>query len=166
MRIIIAICGLMLAFPCLNFVLNAGESKPAEPTAEQLAIAKDALAKRGAKYKAVPDPQGERTAHIFEMPKAMTDTDVKGLPDLPFLFGLSLQNTQVTDAGLKELKDLKNLSVLGLSYTQVTDAGLKELKDHKSLIFLNLAGTKVTDAGMKDLKALENLTGLSLHATK
>ncbi len=157
----LAICSLnLLPAPA------ATDLKPAEPSEKQLEAAKEAYAKFGAKYAADTNPKTEQTVHLFRMPKTTTDADLKGLPDLPFSFGLGLISTQVTDAGLKELKELKQLTTLDLEGTQVTDAGLKELKELKQLAELNLSRTKVTDAGLKELKELKQLTTLNLEGTQ
>ena len=62
------------------------DSKPAEPSAEQLAAAKEAYAKFGGQYGAVANPKTNQTIHLFRMRDTTTDADLKGLPDLPFPF--------------------------------------------------------------------------------
>ncbi len=62
----------------------------AEPTEKQLAAAKEAYAKFGARYSATKDQK----EHVFTMPRTTTDTDLKGLPALPFRFVLNLQDTR------------------------------------------------------------------------
>ena len=105
--------GLAGVLCCQCAISRAAEPAPAEPTAQQLADAKEAYAKHGAAYEPVVNPQTKQTAHIFWMPKSTTDGDLKGIPDLPFRFGLYLDNSKITDTGVKELKDLKNLISLG-----------------------------------------------------
>ncbi len=157
---------LAIVFLCISAAPRAGEPTPTEPTAKQLADAKEAYAKHGAVYEPVINPETKQAAHVFWMPKSTTDADLKGVPDLPFRFGLYLENTRITDAGVKELKELKNLISLELGHTQVTDAAVKELKDLKNLASLELGYTQVTDAGMTDLKQLTNLAHLVLGNTK
>jgi internalin A len=167
MRTIVLI-GLLLAILSVNLIaapLPRNLKPIPEPTAEQLIAAKEAYAKHGAKYDTsiLCMKDGD---HVFLMPFETTDADLKGLPNLPFRFGLSLYCTQVTDAGLKELKELKNLTALHVN-TNVTDTGRKELKEFKNLAHLSLyAATNVTDAGMKEIKNLKSLTALDLTATK
>ena len=121
---------LALAIYSLNLmaVQGADDPKPVQPTKEQLEDAKEAYAKFGAKYEVTTELKTKQTSHRFVMPTSTTDAELKGLPDLPFSFGLNLSVSQVTDAGLKELKQLKQLNSLELSLTEVTDAGLKELQ--------------------------------------
>src|SRR5262249_39693391 len=112
----------------------AKQPQGGQPTPEQLQAAKDAFAKAGDVHKEVFDQPTNRTIAVFVMLESTKDADLKGLPDLPFGFGLSLGRTKVTDAGLKELKDLKQLTWLDLEGhllkgNGVTDTGLKELKD-------------------------------------
>ncbi len=135
--------------------------KPPEPTDQRVAAAKEAYAKHGAEY-AEGSQKGQ---HTFTMPEKTTDADLKGLPDLPFRFDLSLGNTMVTDAGLKEIRELKNLDSLNLSRTKITDAGLKVLGDLPNLKSLDLVGTQVTGAGFKELKGFKNLAYLNLSHT-
>src|SRR5258708_3031651 len=67
---------------------------------------------------------GERfPVYVQRSGVALTDGDLRKLPDIPFVFGLNLRQTQVTDAGLKELARHPALISLGLSGTQVTDLG-------------------------------------------
>jgi hypothetical protein len=153
--IVMSILALAIYFVNLMAAPAPTDPKPVQPTAKQLADAKEAYAKFGAKYGTTKNPKTEQTFHSFFMPNTTTDADLKGLPDPPFSFGLDLISTKVTDAGLKELKELKELTSLNLLFTQVTDAGLKELKELKELqqlTVLYLARTKVTDAGVKELK--------------
>ena len=119
-------------------------TEPPEPTNEQLAAAKNEYAKFGATYEPFTNQKTKQTFHHFIMPPKTTDADLKGLPNLPFSFGLNLQDTQVTDAGLKELKELKNLTILNLRGTRVTDVGMKELKNLQNVWWLLLDGTQVT----------------------
>jgi internalin A len=132
--------------------------KPAE-----LAAANEAYAKFGATHEANFNPQTNQILHTFKMPMATTDANLKGIPQLPFSFGLDLFRTKVTDAGMKEIKELKNLTYLGLWLTKVTDAGLKDIKELKNLTRLSLTSTQVTDAGLKEIKELQNLTALDLN---
>jgi hypothetical protein len=101
--------GIFLALIVVSSALLQAEPKPGEPSAEQLAAAKEAYAKHGAEYRAVSDPQTKRTTHTFHLPIPTTDEDLAEMPDLPFPFELYLANTEVGDEGLKELKKLKNL---------------------------------------------------------
>jgi Leucine Rich repeat len=140
------------------------DPKLPDPTAEQLAAAKQAYGKHGANYE-----DGTKiglkhflTVHIFGMRRA-TDADLKDLPNLPFYFALTLSGAKVTDAGLKELRNLRNLTVLIVADTQVSSEGMKELKHLKNLRYLNLECTKVTDVGLKELKELRNLKELILR---
>jgi RNA polymerase sigma factor (sigma-70 family) len=144
----------------------AERKPPAEGTEEQLVAAKEAYAKFGAEYQISLNPQTRHVLHGFSLPPNTTDADLKGLPDLPFRFALSLIGAQVTDAGMKEIKGLKNLAHLRIGNTKVTDAGLKEIKELKNLTFLGLRNTKVTDDGLKELKDLKNLTSLYLTSTQ
>ncbi len=140
------------------------DPKLLEPTAEQLAAAKEAYAKHGAIYIASDIPAMQKfflTKHVFSMRDA-TDADLKGLPDLPFYFALTLSESKITDAGLNELKNLKNLTLLDLSKTKVGDKGMKAVKELKNLRYLSLEHTKVTAAGPKELKELKNLEVLIL----
>jgi hypothetical protein len=130
MRIIV-LCGLLLAVFSVNLVAGSAPADPKpipEPTPEQLTAAKEAYAKFGAEHDYIAK------IHLFLMPQGTTDADLKGLPDLPFQFGLDLICPKVTDAGLKELTALKNLTTLYLDGTKVTDNGLKELKNLKNLM--------------------------------
>lgn len=154
----------------------SGEPKPVAPTAEQLANAKEAYAKFGtlefglSEQSAWPDgfPAAE---HTFRINVAAVKGGLKGLPDLPFPFGLNFQFTGVTDVELKELRNLKNLISLDVSNSQfldmnpnrISDVGVRELKDCKNLASLNLGRTDVTGAGLKNLP---NLTALILDGTK
>jgi hypothetical protein len=133
-----------------------------EPTAKDLAAAKEAYGKLGAEYESRFEPRTKLAVHSFQMPKTTTDADLMRLPILPFRFALSLYKTKVTDAGMKELKQLKYLVLLDLSETQVTDVGLTEVKELRNLTILFLERTKVTDDGLADLKQLKNLTYLDL----
>ena len=135
---------------------------PFEPIPEQLIVAKQAYEKLGASYSTDTDPWSRRVTHYFKMPRSTTDADLKNLPNLPFRFGLDLEETRVTDAGLKELIDFKSLSGLVLTRTEVTDAGLKSLSSLGNLTRLGLAHTQVTDGGLLYLIRLKNLTRLSL----
>ncbi len=151
------------------------DPKLLEPTAEQLAAAKEAYAKHAAEYEDVASTQPAMkreflTTHIFtlrtrnfKLRRDTTDDDLKGLPNLPFYFAFCLSSTKVTEQGMKELNRLTNLTSLNLSETNVTDAVLKELKDLKNLRYLNLKYTKVTDVGLKELSGLRNLKELILR---
>ena len=77
-----------------------------------MAAAIKSYAKFGAAHRCGTDWQTTLTLHYFMMPETTTDAQLKGLPDLPFRFGLELFRTNVTDAGIKELRDLKNLAGL------------------------------------------------------
>ncbi len=112
----LAICSLnVMAVPAPT------DPKPAEPTKEQLEAAKEAYAKFGGKYETDTNLKTKQITRRFTMPITTTDGDLKGLPDLPFSFGLYLNSTKVTDAGLKELKELKQLTTLNINFTgQVT----------------------------------------------
>ncbi|MCE9531556.1 MAG: hypothetical protein K8T89_10610 [Planctomycetes bacterium] len=123
-----------------------------EPTVEQLAAAKEAFAKLGAKYECVNAEGVEQSFHVFYMPKKTIDADLKKLPDLPFNFVLSLTGTKVTDDGLKELKSLKNLFSLYLSGDKITDRAVNEIKELKKLASLSLCDTKITKAGVMKLR--------------
>jgi hypothetical protein len=145
------------------------EPKLLEPTAEQLAAAKEAFAKHGAVYEASRDPAMKRaflTVHVFSLRGNTTDTDLNGLPDPPFYFALTLSSTKVTVKGMKELRNLRNLTFLDLSETDVTDEVLKELNVLTNLRYLSLKHTKVTDDGLKELKNLEKLRELILRSAK
>ncbi len=140
-----------------------------EPTAEQLAAAKEAYETFGADYEFQIDTVTKQTFHVFKMPSETIDEDLKGLPKLPFGFGLSFMITKVTDARLKELNELNvrgHLIWVDPNLTKITDSGLKELKDLKNLTWLDLSGTKITDAGLKELKGLKNLTNLNVRRTQ
>lgn len=144
------------------------DPKLLEATEEQLAAAKEEFAKHGARYIASMDPAMKElflTTHVFSM-RFATDADLKGLPDLPFYFALSINGSNVTDKGLKELKNLKHLTLLEANETNVGDEGMKELKVLENLRRLSLQHTKVTDAGLKELKELKNLKELILGNTK
>jgi hypothetical protein len=97
----------ILAVAIYSLNLMAVDPKPVQPTKEQLEAAKQAYAKFGAQYEPYTNQKTKQTFHSFTMPMTTTDAALKGLPDLPFSFGLVLRSRQVTDAGLKELKDLK-----------------------------------------------------------
>ena len=86
--------------------------KTAEPTAQQIAAAIEAYGERGATYELIPLPGEKRSRHVFTMPVDTTDGHLENLPDLPFCFGLNLDNAKVTDAGMSYLKRLKNLEEL------------------------------------------------------
>jgi hypothetical protein len=67
----VGICWLVLAIFASDLVAVPlpSDSKPIpEPTAEQLAAAKEAYAKIGTEYKAVSDPLTMQTIHRFKMP--------------------------------------------------------------------------------------------------
>ncbi len=196
MRTIAIIWLVLAALACYFSNLKAAPAPRdwiTEPTAAQLAAAKEAYAKHGASYRCYTDPRTKQTTHLFIMPDEATDANLKDLPDLPFRFALILGGTgelshlklsndsEVTDAGLNELKELKNLTELSLFNTNVTDAGLKELKDLKNLVRLDLGSTsiigievngaplkhsRVTGAGLTELKDLKKLSELSLFNTK
>jgi hypothetical protein len=72
------------------------DPKPAEPTAEQLQAAKEAYGKQGAKYSCDTDPQTKQRFHQFSMPPKTTDAELKNLPDLPFHFGLDLEQARIS----------------------------------------------------------------------
>src|SRR5262249_505232 len=110
---LLAIFALSIFSMNLLAVPAPADPKPAEPTEEQLAAAKEAYARFGATYELFTGPKA-KTKHVFRLPPMKTDADLKGLPDLPFAFSLSLARTKVTDAGLKELKELKHLTGLDL----------------------------------------------------
>lgn len=181
---------------CVGFALLFGglsasgqEKKPVKPTARQIEAARGALAKLGARFDLLADPQTNWSDVVVEMPFNTTDAYLKTLhrlPVIPFPFQLSLINTQVTGDGLRELKALKYLSVLHLGERQLTDKGIRALREINMLHVLsnaksnddqppakaadvtsfNLRGTNVTDAGLKELKNLNNLTSLILNGTK
>jgi hypothetical protein len=142
---------------------KTAEEKPPAP-AEQLEAAKEAYAEFGAEYD--NDSPATQGIPCFKLPPSTTDANLKGLPNLPFRFGLNLHGTHVTDAGLKELKNLKNLTSLYVGDTQVTDGGMKELKVFKKLARLHLWSTKLTDKGLKELGEIKSLTNLSLYNTE
>jgi internalin A len=134
---------------------------PRKPTQKQLDAAIEAFKAVGGRLEKDSDPQ---SMPIFRMGDG-TDEDLKKLPDVPFLFGLNLGNSQVTDAGLKELASLKNLSALELDHTKVTNAGMKELTELKYLQALSLWSTKITDVGLKEIAKLKNLSWLLLDGS-
>ena len=148
--------------------LARADSKPGDPTKEQMEAAKKAYAQVGGELIPYKHPLTKATYAQFNFDKktkSLTDEDLKDLPDLPIAFMLDFEScAKVTDNGLKHLKKLKNLHGLGLRGTQVTDAGLKDIKD-LPLIDLVLGQTKVTDGGLKELRGLKNLVVLWLHDT-
>lgn len=151
----------------------------------QLQAAKLAYAKHGAEYTLATDPMTNEQVHVFRMPRETLDSDLEGLPDLPFDFGLDLRDTRVTDAGLMTLRGLEKLSYVILPGA-LTDRKLQALRENgllhalplagtndgmrptrdEDLTFLSLFSTQVTSAGLKELRGLKNLTHLNLRGTQ
>jgi hypothetical protein len=74
---------LALAICSLNLLAAPADPKPAEPTDDQLAAAKEAYAKLGATHQLTPfggDPQTNQRLHLFSMPATTTDADLKACP--------------------------------------------------------------------------------------
>jgi internalin A len=120
--LILANLAIVVCSSCLMAGSAFADQKSVTPTQEQLDAAIEAFGKHGGMLATGTDPQTKRTTRIFNLPSKTTDADLKGLPNLPFLFGLDLPDTKVTDAGIKELKNLQNLDSLWLTDTKVTDA--------------------------------------------
>lgn len=93
--------------------------------------------------------------HFYEMSEM--DIALPYLRELPQLWELQLENTQVTDAGLDHLKGLTQLRWLSLANSHVTDAGLRHLMGLTHLEQLHLSNTQVTDGGLQHLKGLTQL---------
>src|SRR5271166_4564984 len=98
--IVLSILAVAISSVNLLAVPAPTDSKPAEPTEEQLAAAKEAYAKIGADCLVTADSQTKRTIPWFVMPQKTTDADLTRLPNLSFRFALSLDQTKVTDAGM------------------------------------------------------------------
>ena len=129
---------------CVVPLLGAEPPQSKEPTPEQLQAAKEAFAKIGGVL--LISRNGQKPQ--FEMLRQSKDEDLKKIPEVPFLFGLSLAGTQVTDAGIKEISNIKNLTSLNLLGTKVTGAEMRQLLNLKHLTAVTLSLTKVT-CGMR-----------------
>lgn len=138
-----------------------------EPTDEQLQAAVKAFEERKCTLFKHQDPETKRTSYYFTLPKEANDFSLGQLPDVPFSFGLVLNDTNVTDAGFPHLAKMKNLTeLLILKSFHITDAGMKDIARLNALTTLTVNCFKVTDAGLKELAALENLVDLGFQEAK
>src|SRR6478672_5325220 len=113
------IVGLFLALFLSVSASSSQSRRNIEPTEEELEAAKRQFKKLGARFFKME--VGKPPTYGFALPRKTKDDDLKTLPDVSFVFALSLGDTKVTDAGLKELAKLKNLTFLIVSNTKVTD---------------------------------------------
>jgi hypothetical protein len=93
----------------------------------------------------------------------LTNTQMRTVCGLTWLYYLDLDGCPVTDAHLKQVATLRNLTGLSLVGTRVTDVGLEELTALRDLERLWLDGTAVTDAGLRRLEGMDKLTTLYLR---
>jgi hypothetical protein len=97
------------------------------------------------------DPFSKRRMYFFSLPPHTTDEDLKSLPEVSCLFGLSLNGTRVTDAGLMTIATFAKISWLGLGQTRLTDEGMREIAKLKNLTALHLDHTQITDLGLREI---------------
>src|SRR5688500_14030669 len=84
--------------------VRADETKPVEPTAEQLKAAQEAYAKVGGTYAAQTHPVTKQTVHQFLFRGGLGGGDLTKLPNLPFPYGWTLGGDRgITDASLNGL---------------------------------------------------------------
>jgi hypothetical protein len=88
---------------------------------------------------------------------------VKGLPNVPFAFHLTL-GPKVTEDGLAQLKRFPTLEGLLLRGPNVTGKRWKDLAGLKRLTVLEIEGA--ANLGDVDWRPLRQLRDLSLHGTK
>ena len=82
------------------------------PTEEELEDAKKAFEKIGGVFGSTKNA----SIRFGVMPKGTGDEDLKKIPNLSLLFGLSLTDTKVTDAGMKEIAKLKHAMQFSLRH--------------------------------------------------
>lgn len=97
---------------------------------------------------------------------ALSEAQLKELPDGDQLHRLYLKEADVSDAALQALQTYSQLRVLDLSGNLISNEGLRALHNLKELHELYLGKTKVTDAGLQHLQALRQLRVLALDNTK
>lgn len=95
----------------------------------------------------------------------ITGEGLTHLEDLPKLWFLDLDGTQVTDDGLASLLRLQQLSYIELSSTKISDAALQHLVGLPNLERVELGYTSITDAGLAHLAKIKSLETLGLEDT-
>ena len=93
----------------------------------------------------------------------VTDTDLRGLVQLPHLTHLDLSLTRITDQGMQELKNAPGIVDLNLHFAEyVTDEGLAAVKGWKKLKRLNVHGTKISDTTLDHIAGILTLESVNV----
>lgn len=104
-------------------------------------------------------PQLER----LELSFVPVEDGIQYLSDVPQLYSLKIENTDLSDLGIMHLKVVSQVRSLTLKSTRITDDGLKVLQNLSELTSITLSATKVRGPGLSNLTKLPKLRRLSFE---
>ena len=93
----------------------------------------------------------------------VTDDFFEHLRDLPNLYGVCFNNTQISSNALKHLLDLKNLGVMAENCPNIDDTACEILASRPRWRWLTLSGTSITDKGLEKLSICTELDSLDVQ---
>ncbi len=93
----------------------------------------------------------------------VTDDFFENLRDMPNLFGICFNNTQVSSKALSHLLDLNNRGVMAENCVNIDDEACEILASRPRWLWLTLAGTSITDEGLEKLAVCDKLDSLDIR---
>lgn len=93
----------------------------------------------------------------------VTDAFFEHLKEMPNLYGVCLNNTQISSAGLKHLLKLNNKGVMVENCKNIDDEACELLASKPRWLWLTLAGTAITDRGLEKLSVCSQLDSVDVR---
>ncbi|WP_144972883.1 formylglycine-generating enzyme family protein [Bremerella volcania] len=101
--------------------------------------------------------------HLDIRDSLVTDEFFEHLRDMPNLYGVCFNNTQVSSKALNHLLNLKNKGIMAENCLNIDDHACEILATRSRWLWLTLSGTSITDQGLEKLSACSGLGSVDVR---